>query len=222
MFKKVLAALAVTTCLSLVSTAEAAITGVSGPASSEGFNAQIIAPPSMVFDDNITTLGQVGFNESQGVTLVEDLITDQGVISAGTVVDSHFILHNSGNTSQTHFGVEWLFSGPVLGTMSDINGILETQLAANILRAVGTVYPDTGFFGRGLESPNDVPQNWDTLTVLGNIVRLDSYVAQPGDWIRVLTVSEVPIPGAIWLMLAGISGLGFARKQGMNDATNLR
>lgn len=171
------------------------------------------AAPTTVEDDTTTNDHQQGFDELQGYTLLSDLsVSGGGTISTGTRVDSHMIFLNSqGNANVNHFGVEWTFSGAVLGVMADIHGTLEA--ASNFLGAVGTTYPG-GFDNRGLEGTAGGVSGsggGDVYSFLAgsNALTVGMHVTEPGDWIRVITVSAVPLPAALPLYGAGIAVLGF-------------
>lgn len=181
--------------------ADAAILDVSSNTSSTGDVAQIIAAPDYVINRSVAYDAQLGFNEQRGVVLTSDLAVDGGTISKGQRVDSHMILLNTpGSELVKHLNVDWTFDGTILGVMSDPNGVLETA-STPILGATGTFY-ESSMFGRGLEGP-------DTYSVLGNILTLSMIVIQPGDWIRVVTVSAVPVPATLPLVLTALGGLGF-------------
>ncbi len=198
--------------------AQAIILDVAGPASNVGGLANIIAAPSDVTDDAATNIAQQGFNEQQGVTLTEALGVDGGSIPAGVVVDSHMIFLNSaGRANVSHFGVEWLFDGEILGVMSNGSGSLEVA-SSELLGADGTIYPDAPFGARGLEAGRNAVScdgaTNDCYSVSGNILTLYMNVTEPGDWIRVITASAaVPEPAAVLLMSLGLFGLVAARKR---------
>ncbi len=103
----------------------------------DGVPGKVIAAPPEVLDGAIaSSTHMVGFDERQNVLLTQDPQVDGGTITRGTRVNSHMILFNLpddpdgfATPSEWFFGAqaenEWLFSGPVLGVMSDINGLLE-------------------------------------------------------------------------------------------------
>jgi hypothetical protein len=97
-----------------------------------------------VLDQCVTSGGQVGFDEAQDVITPDAFTTDDGkVIPAGTLVDSHMIFFNrqlvAFDPISTHFEVVWTFKRPIIGVMSDVNGILEAASTA-ALGAPGTNY----------------------------------------------------------------------------------
>lgn len=181
--------------------ADAALISVSGPNSSVGTVAEIISAPGAVTDTTVFNTGLQGFDEQQGVLLTDALSVDGGTIAAGTRVDSHMIFLNKQNGvsgTLSHENVQWEFSGEILGVMIDVDG-LDEAASTSILGALNTTY---GVFdNRGLEGR-------DTINIAGAILTTSFFVTQPGDWIRVVTVSDVPIPAALPLMLAGLAGLG--------------
>ncbi|WP_169566135.1 hypothetical protein [Sneathiella limimaris] len=197
--------------------ARAAITNVYGGSIEYGDGApsvqtgQIIGNPLNVLDDGTKNDRQQGFNEAQGVLLTEDLLVDGGVIAKGMRVDSHMIFLNSRGLEKIyHYGVQWEFSGTILGVMSDIDGDLEAA-SSELLGAEDTTY-DNGntnqsapFRKRGMEADYD---GYNILG-LGNVLEVDMFVTEPGDWIRVVTVSAVPLPAALPLYGAGIAVLSF-------------
>ena len=204
------------------SSAQAAIVSVAGPNSNLGTAASIIAAPAHVLDDIVFNTGMEGFNEAQGVvTSVAHGIDGGGTIAAGTRVDSHMIFLNSQGTGYlSHFGTRWVFSGTILGVMSDSGGTLEAASTFE-LGAPGTNYtatfggsgPAAPFTARGLEGNGDF-NVMDGYLISGNILSLGMEVTEPGDWIRVVTASVVPLPAAVWMFGAGLLGLlGFTRRK---------
>ena len=201
--------------------ASAAVISVSGPLSSAGGAATIIAAPTSVADDlpGAENTAMQAFNEVQGFTLLSNLAVDGGSIAAGTKVDSHMIFLNSnGSTRISHGlgqagGVQWTFSGTILGVMSNSNGSLEAA-SNSFLGAPGTAYP--GSFGaRGLEGNPFDNVNDDFYSFAGKVLTIGMQVTEPGDWVRVVTASPapVPLPAAGWLMIAGLGALGAAARR---------
>ena len=205
-FGKIFAAsmAAIVTAFVVATPAKAALVGVSGDNASTGFAAEIIGAPGQVLNGTVFNTHQQGFDEAQNVLLGADLIGDSGVIaSSGMRVDSHMIFLNkqngvSGNIS--HNNVVWEFSGMILGVMSDIDGDLEAA-TSSFLGHDDTTYP-SAFDNRGMEGN-------DMYSILGNELTVNMFVTQPGDWIRVVTVSAVPLPAALPLYGAGVALMGF-------------
>ncbi len=200
--------------LAFVGSARAAMVSVTGPTSSAGSLAQIIAAPPFAQNGQMFNTAQQGFDERQNVLLAANLAVDNnaqiangGMISAGTTVNSHMIFLNKENGvsgNLIHNRVEWTFDGIILGVMSDKGGTLEST-STPILGAIGTNY-DAPFSARGMEGD-------DTYTVTGNKLLVDMGVSQPGDWIRVVTSTQVvPVPAAAWMGLSLLSGIGVVRR----------
>ncbi|WP_169544223.1 hypothetical protein [Sneathiella aquimaris] len=209
---KILTAAASGLVLALVSVApaHALLVGVSNSQSTldniaTGAFAEILDPnnPVQVANSTVSNLAQQGFTEQRGVLLTSALDVDGGSVAAGNRVDSHMIfLNKSDQTSGTlrSLGVTWEFDGQILGVMSDAGGLKEAASNA-LLGATSTTYP--GAFGnRGMEGA-------DNYFMLGNLLTVDMLVTQPGDWIRVVTVSAVPLPAALPLYGAGVALMGF-------------
>ena len=181
--------------LALVGPAQAMLT--SGP--------DIIGAPASVFDDSpgADNLQQQAFNERQNVLLAADLAVDGGSIAAGTRVDSHMIFLNTPGSQNASDTATWIFSGPIIGIMSDIGG--HREAASNALLG----HPDTAYPGafahRGLESN-------DWYRVDGNQITVRMQVTEPGDWLRVATQS-VPTPGALLLTALGTGLVGWIRRR---------
>ncbi len=199
-------ALGLMVCLGVGSVASADITGVSGPMSTRGVAAMEIAAPAFATNAAATNEAQQGFNEQQDILLTTDVAVDGGMISSGTWVSSHMIfLNNPGGGRITHNDVVWTFDGDVLGVMSNSNGGLE-MASTSILGSTTTTYPGSTFNARGFEGNDDY-------TISGNTLTVDMTVTQPGDWIRVVTASPVPAPGAALLAAFGLPIAGLAKRR---------
>ena len=206
--------------------AQAAIIGVSGPNSNRNVAAQIINAPTFATDAQVTNQAQQGFNEQQNVVLANPLNIDgPAVIDANTRVDSHMIFLNreGGGDTLRHGGVVWTFSGNILGVMSDRNGTAEFA-STSFLGASNTIYQQPSLNGtfnaRGLESNNGTGLgNNDGYEIIApNQIRVSMEVTQPGDWIRVVTATPIPVPAALPLFLAALAGLGFMARRRVTAA----
>ncbi len=188
---------------------QAKLIDVTGPASTAGALAEIIAAPAGVLNGNVLNDGQQGFDEAQGVTTSVVHNMDNGrSIAIGTTVDSHMIfLNRNGNSRIDHNDVIWTFSGEILGVMSDRGGLLEAASTFE-LGAAGTNYPAAGFDARGMEGSD----RYDRIG--SNMLRVNMAVTEPGDWIRVVTAAAVPEPSSSIAMLAlGLGGLLTLRRR---------
>ena len=169
-------------------TANAEITDVSGPLSTADHEAEIIAPPTDVLNDTVTNMAQQGFDEAQGVVTSVDYNFDDGVIPAGTMVNSHMIFLNAPAPGPNiyHNNVVWTFSEPIIGVMSDPDGNLEMASTPE-LGAPSTNYPAAEFANRGIEAG-------DNYNISGNQLTLSMGVdPDAGDQIRVVTLASTTI-----------------------------
>lgn len=199
----------------LAATAQAELISVSGPLSTGagsggGTLPAIIAAPTDALDDLVTNTGQQGFDEAQDVTTAFAYTMDSGVLAAGSFVDSHMIFLNSdGPVGLTHNSVRWVFAGTILGVMSDSTGNLEVASTGE-LGAAGTNYTvgpgAPPFPARGMEGAD----SYSVSGIFSNVLTVNMFVSEPGDWIRVITTGEpVPEPSSIVLMALGVVGVGY-------------
>lgn len=220
--KKTLLTLAVSISgLLAASNAGAVLVSTNGSLSSEGTAAAIIAAPANANDDEAFNTGIQAFNEVVGFTLGANLMVDGGIIAAGTRVDSHMIFLNSGPGNSTQLiehgaggnqnAATFTFDGDILGVMSDFTGSLEVNSSA-FLGNPATSYPIVPFDARGLEGdPLDGLTNNDFYSFGGSTITLGMRVTEPGDWIRVVTVSQVPLPATLPLLGGALGLMGFLR-----------
>lgn len=199
--------------LCLSSQAQAALVSVSGG------NGQII-PAVSIQEDTPTNTHQQGFNEKQSVVLANDITVDAGTIAAGTTVDSHIIFLNTLHNLWMKDKNTWEFDGEVLGVMSNKSGSL--LKATNDIFAAFDDYFTVGktltFNAAGLEQ-NNINGNNDGYLAYGAMLDLQMVVTEPGDWIRVITASNlsaVPVPAAAFLFAPALLGLMGLRRKAKN------
>lgn len=193
------------------SAVHAALVSVAGPNSSAGTAPMIISAPQFAQNGLVFNSGQQGFDERQDVLLLAPLDTDDGVgaIATGTRVSSHMIFLNKESGvagTLSHSNVDWTFDGEILGVMSDRDGNLEAA-STPILGAPGTTY-QAPFSARGMEG--------DSYLIMAGLktLRVNMAVGQPGDWIRVVTASAIPLPAAFWLFGTALIGfIGYSRRR---------
>ena len=178
--------------------------------------AEIIDAPTNMTMAGATNRVIQAFNEAAGVILGHDLAVNGGIVAAGRLIDSHMIFLNtpdgvSASGGFTRLGlISFEFSRRILGVMSDSRGLLEAASSylpgtmTAYLGASDTLYPTKWAYARGIERSD--AYNFD-----GKTINLRMGVTNPGDWIRVVTVSPVPLPNSIWMLLLAMFGLGAVR-----------
>jgi hypothetical protein len=192
-----------------------------------------VDPPALVTGDFIVNSNgalpaQLIFNEQQGVTLLNPLVTDTGTIAAGTLVNSYFFALNAPipgaivNTSVT-------FDSPVLGLIyldgANPYGPNPSPFNPNFansdfLGAIGTTYalggPNCGPFC-GFEPPPAFDA--DVASFQGDTAFFTNYYSTPGDFARIITADPVAVPGPIvgvglpGFVVAGAGLLGWWRRR---------
>lgn len=168
------------------------ILSVEGPPSSHGGAPQHVKPPRSVENDGAAADGMLGFDEAQCVVLKQPLAVDGGTIAPGTAVSSHMVfLNRAGRRSVSHghadAAVRWTFDGPVLGVMRDRQG--QDEAASNgVLGNPGTRYPEP-FTARGMEGNAARRGAPDYYRIDGAVLEIGLTVAEPGDWVRVVTAA---------------------------------
>ena len=182
---------------------------------------QVSAPP-IVGDSFLEMFGlpsQVIFKERQSVTLLTPLVTDTGVIAAGTQVNSYGFAVNSlrgagsVDTSAT-------FDALVLGLIfaNDASGFPNPNFAASdFLGAPGTSYQESICFLCGFEVPGTPVDQSDGAFITGSTANFHNSYSEPGDFARIITTAAVPGPiagaGLPGLVLAGGGLLGWWRRR---------
>lgn len=144
------------------------------------------------------------FNEVQNAVLHTAVTTSNGIIAAGTRVSSYMVLLNHVKASDRtvlNLSGTATFDSAILGlitTVADLNA------SDAILGAVGTTYAT--FNMRGLE-------DLEAVSYLGDTATLTLNVTQPGDWMRIVTISTVPVPAAGFLLFGALGGLAALRRR---------
>ena len=197
------------TAMLFAANSQAALVAVSG-------KGKIVSPKS-VQEDYPVNWKQWGFDEQQGVVLTRDVDVDDTTILKGTKVDSHLIFLNSKGKKKLKKTAKWTFDGDIIGVMSDRYGTLINK--SNDLFAAFGDYFTKGktlpFKGAGFEGSIDdyLLNSFGAPTML----KVTMKVREPGDWIRVLTlskdVSPVPVPAAAWLLAPALIGFMGLRKK---------
>jgi hypothetical protein len=180
---------------------------VSGP--------DIIAAVS-VQEDSPTNTAQQAFNEKQSVLLGNAITVDGGTIVSGTLVDSHLIFLNTQGGTRKDDSQRWGFDGAILGVMSNKSGSFMND--TNSLFAAFNDYFTNGsslpFNAAGLEQNNI--NTGDGYFIDGLFLDLRMVVTEPGDWIRVITASAVPLPAAAFLFAPALLGFMGLRRRAKN------
>ena len=190
--------------------ANAAVVGVSG-------QMEILATPTSVtnlspFDNDAMQI----FNEVQNLVLGSALTLRDAsggpdeIIAAGTWISSHMIFLNrtTTGTALVRTGMA-TFDGIVLGLITSSARLDATDA---LLGAIWTTYQFSttpGFGNRGLEGNEGA----FALSNGGETLALTLRVTQPGDWIRVVTLSAVPVPAAGFLLIGALGGLAALRRR---------
>jgi hypothetical protein len=200
----------------------AALISVTGPNSLLGDPAAIISAPADITDSGAFNTAMQGFDELQDVVLPRDIMTDQGVIPAGTTVRSHMIFLKRANalvpSNNNQANVQWTFDGWVIGVMSDRHGSYELASTDVLGVTATTTYPTgTSYPGRGLKGNFGPSGPNDGYAISGNTLSVSMKVTQPGDWIRVVT-SDVPVPSSIILFGTALVGLVGLRRKQLNNS----
>jgi PEP-CTERM motif len=164
-----------------------------------------LGPANSVGSDNFNTSNLYGFDEDQNITLLADLVVDQGTspIPAGTVVASHYIFFDPLQTEEAIGTVN--FDAQVIGILTTTADLAASDFLANT--GVNYLNPSN----RGLEAG-------DSVTISGpNSILFNTFASSPGDYVRVLTLfspnAGTPEPGTIALFGGGLAALALLRKR---------
>jgi hypothetical protein len=170
---------------------------------------QVSAPP-IVGNSFLVMFGlpsQVIFKERQSVTLLTPLVTDTGVIAAGTQVNSYGFAVNSdrGGVVDTSATFDALVLGLIFA--NDASGFPNPNFAASdFLGAPGTSYQESICFLCGFEVPGTPVDQNDRAFITGSTANFHNSFSAPGDFARLITAGPpAPIPGPI--VGAGLPGL---------------
>ncbi len=150
------------------------------------------SPNSTVGRNTFQDPNLYAFNE--GVfTVSADLALEFGSLTAGQRIESHLIAYDPRRSTTMTGYVD--FDGEIIGVASSLSSLVATSIYENA--SVNYRYPRLV----GLERRDSF-----ALSGLQRIL-LDFRASSPGDYVRVFTASEIPLPAAAWLFLAGIAGL---------------
>ncbi len=165
--------------------------------------------------DTYYNIHQEGLNEKQNYTLTEDLKLNKDVtIKSGVTINSHLVFFNHADGiadnlkySFADFDVDWVFDSVILGITYDPQSVWEYESRYLGLDNVDYGYDDfydnpngvKSYSGRGIESKRD------SYTISGNTLTFNSFVQQPGDYMRIITATPIPEPTTS--LLFGIGAL---------------
>ena len=139
-------------------------------------------------------------DEAGGVVLPSNLYTSTGVVAAGTTVDSTLIFVDPLSYINTQATID--FSGDIVGI---IIGTVGLALTDGLFGDALTTYVYSFF--TGLEAV-------DSVTIVdANTITINFWTGNPGDYIRVLTATAVPVPAAGLMLLAGLGALAAVRRR---------
>jgi len=165
-----------------VNTASAALVGGS---------VTIIEPPLNTGNNNQQINELLGFDERQHVLLTNDLMIDEpsGFLPAGTIVSSHYIIYDPPSGVQSIVGTA-VFDANVIGLIYNTGSLNNSDFLG---------LPTTNYLNptnRGFEGY----QNDDADIIDPNTVEFDLAAGSPGDYARIITVSDSANPGPQFIM----------------------
>ena len=180
----------------------AALLGLCGPAQAATItaldtNSLVVAAPSSTTIELLDNDPYVvAFNEVSGLILSSDLVVNGGTIAAGSRIDSHMIaLARDGDDGQGYrHDFSFGFSQDILGIISGSANLRQTS---GLLGAAGTTYVRLN----GLETSDTV--NVGTFEISGQLRIWTPYT----DFVRVITVAQVPVPAAGGSLVLALGGL---------------
>jgi len=184
--------------------AQANILSVSGTVT------QVASPASVVVNSGLESdTTAFVFAEKQNVTLASAISVDAkvptwtaGTIAAGTNVSSYYYHSDKvGQGGAATYISTIVFDTDILG-IAAADGTLD---ASDVLGAVGTTYGHNRGFELGSGSGSDSFQ----VLIDGRTLTIMNTTSSLSDDLRIITA--VPEPGALWLAVAALGGLGLTR-----------
>lgn len=166
-----------------------------------------------VGNNNFNDNNLYAFNEGQNIVIgsplsVQDLAgpAGAGVLAAGTVVASHYVIFDPLNAQSIQGNVQ--FDSAILALIWETADLL----ASDVLINNNVTYLNPSF--RGLElAPH--PNNDMAWISASNEVSVSLVASSPGDVLRVLTAfspgAEIPEPSTVLLAGLGLAGMGLRR-----------
>jgi hypothetical protein len=161
------------------------------------------------------------FDEQQGVAFVTTQGLDFGTISGGTIVDSHYLQFDPFSPTGSVGTGTVTFDGTIIGIILSTD-FLNADLSPDVTGTSDTYFGLENSLGsypmgsppenRGLGSPGDEVSDSLGLNTL-TIDSLDVPAAGSLDGIRVLTLTAVPIPPAVWLFGSALGLLAWIRRK---------
>ena len=230
--RRVAAGLVLASALGICAAAAATRTASADIITTDGL-VQITAPSvvtgDFLFNGNLPP--QVIFPEQKSVTLAKDLVTDTGIIPAGTAVDSYFVALNVLQANPVIVNTSVTFDVPVLGIIykdaADPYGNPTLPYyplfnASNFLGASGSQYKLEGESACGpfCAFEFNTGPDFDTASIVGNKALFHNNYSTPGDFARIITADPpAPVPGPVagaglpGLILASGGVLGWSRRR---------